>query len=228
LHNIFHTTTKCNKEQQRHSGTASQQPSNPAQQTNKQVQIRPLPSTPPCTHPNNTMAKKKGNARAQAAKSKGKTTAAADASSARGGSNKVLYVIAGLIVVIGVVLAVLNSDSSGTSSSVADSRKKKSLPAKRKLSTSAIIERSKTLPCKDRHETAHCAQLASTGECERTPGWMSVMCAASCDACEMLDPTVRCDPERMGMVTEPAIGAGDVDKLFEVSTTLLCESNSTD
>lgn len=61
----------------------------------------------------------------------------------------------------------------------------------------------------------HCALSAERGECERNPGWMIVNCARSCNACELLDPSVRCDRIRLNMSTEPIYKPGDLNKMFE-------------
>jgi hypothetical protein len=158
------------------------------------------------------MAKRKAK-KAQAAAQSPKPKELTAGKNNGGGVSKILYLVAALVGVLGVAVAVFSGSSSTTTSSSTSGIKKKA-----RLSTSAIIARGQTLPCKDRHDTNHCAQLSASGECDRTPGWMSVMCAASCDACVMLDPKIRCDPKRMGMSTEPAVGPGDIDKLFEVCT----------
>jgi hypothetical protein len=61
----------------------------------------------------------------------------------------------------------------------------------------------------------HCSLSAERGECERNPGWMIVNCARSCNACELLDPQVRCDRARLNISTEPAYKPGDLNKMFE-------------
>eukprot|EP00924_Labyrinthula_sp_SR-Ha-C_P011985 maker-scaffold_26-snap-gene-1.2-mRNA-1 protein AED:0.00 eAED:0.00 QI:142/1/1/1/1/1/2/115/368 len=70
-------------------------------------------------------------------------------------------------------------------------------------------------PCKNQHETTYCSKLAAQGNCVTSPGWMSVMCAASCGACDLLDPKVRCDPKRLNLSMTPAYEKGDMKLMFE-------------
>ena len=86
---------------------------------------------------------------------------------------------------------------------------------KPKLSVSEIKKRSKTLPCKDRHDTDECAQMAAHGSCDEGVGWMTVMCAASCNRCELLDPKKRCSEENMNVKLENAYNPGDLNRMFE-------------
>jgi len=83
------------------------------------------------------------------------------------------------------------------------------------LTASDILKRSKTLPCKDRQDPNFCADLAARGDCDVAPGWMTVMCAAACNRCELLDPKKRCTEENMGVKLVDAYGPGDLNKMFE-------------
>ena len=67
--------------------------------------------------------------------------------------------------------------------------------------------------CDDRY--SRCVTDAKRGECVRNPGWMTVNCPRSCDACHLRDPKVRCDRERLNMSTVPAMRPGDLTKFFE-------------
>lgn len=40
------------------------------------------------------------------------------------------------------------------------------------------------------------------------------MCAASCNTCELLDPKIRCDPDRLNISKAPAFEPGDLNKMF--------------
>ena len=61
-----------------------------------------------------------------------------------------------------------------------------------------------------------CHDFAAGGECKRNPGWMHVYCAASCQACELMDPEVRCNEDRIGggYKRRAALGPGDLGALF--------------
>lgn len=84
------------------------------------------------------------------------------------------------------------------------------------LSPRAIQENAKKLPCKDKHPSSKCASYAASGHCGSAPGWMSVHCAASCNACELLNPKVRCDSKRIGYDNPNAweSNTNAVDNLF--------------
>lgn len=66
--------------------------------------------------------------------------------------------------------------------------------------------------CEDR--TSRCKQYAAQGECEKNPGWMIMFCGASCNACEMRDPKIRCDRERLNISTTPIYAPGDMQSMF--------------
>jgi len=70
--------------------------------------------------------------------------------------------------------------------------------------------------CKDRREA--CKGYASRGECEKNPGWMIVFCPESCNeccnGCELRNPKIRCDRERLEMSTEPIYEPGDMADMF--------------
>lgn len=83
-----------------------------------------------------------------------------------------------------------------------------------KQAASAIREKAKTLKCKDRHNAKDCSEMAARGDCVQSPGWMYVMCAASCGRCDMLDPKVRCDPSNTGANTKNAMEPGDLNRMF--------------
>mmetsp|Transcript_2342 Transcript_2342/g.3156 ORF Transcript_2342/g.3156 Transcript_2342/m.3156 type:complete len:388 (+) Transcript_2342:100-1263(+) len=68
--------------------------------------------------------------------------------------------------------------------------------------------------CKDRESADRCAELAKAHGCNGAPGWMAVMCGATCDVCELLDPHVRCTAERVGMAAEPAFKPGEIGEMF--------------
>lgn len=82
------------------------------------------------------------------------------------------------------------------------------------LSVADIKKRSKGLPCKDRHDSNICAQMAHRGDCDEAIGWMTVMCAAACNRCEFLDPKRRCSEENMGYKFTDALKPGDLDMMF--------------
>jgi prolyl 4-hydroxylase len=67
--------------------------------------------------------------------------------------------------------------------------------------------------CFDRHTV--CKQYASGGECEKNPGWMIINCPVSCNACELLDPAVRCDRKRLNMSDTPIYAPGDISYMFK-------------
>ena len=67
--------------------------------------------------------------------------------------------------------------------------------------------------CADRKP--HCYVSAARGECERNPGWMVVNCPASCNACDLRDPIVRCDRKRLNVSDEPAYAPGDMSNMFQ-------------
>lgn len=70
--------------------------------------------------------------------------------------------------------------------------------------------------CQDRFSI--CSKEAGRGSCSTSPGWMIVHCCKSCDeelgASRLLDASVRCTKENLNM-TAPAVGPGDLDRLFE-------------
>jgi len=66
--------------------------------------------------------------------------------------------------------------------------------------------------CEDRHE--RCVGFADAGECTKNPGWMIVNCPRSCAACELLDPKVRCNRDRLGIKNEHVYAPGDMNAMF--------------
>jgi prolyl 4-hydroxylase len=69
--------------------------------------------------------------------------------------------------------------------------------------------------CQDRHR--RCKLDAQNGECIRNPGWMIVNCPVSCQKCDMLDMSKRCDRKlpHLNMSDVPTWQPGDLNKLFE-------------
>lgn len=61
-----------------------------------------------------------------------------------------------------------------------------------------------------------CVERKALGECEKNPGWMIVMCAKTCNRCELLDPKRRCAPETMGLPNPVpnALKPGELDEVF--------------
>lgn len=66
--------------------------------------------------------------------------------------------------------------------------------------------------CFDRSD--HCPGFAERGECELNPGWMTVNCPLSCNACHLLDPAVRCSRLRLNISTDPIYRPGDMADMF--------------
>mmetsp|Transcript_35266 Transcript_35266/g.41592 ORF Transcript_35266/g.41592 Transcript_35266/m.41592 type:complete len:429 (+) Transcript_35266:47-1333(+) len=68
--------------------------------------------------------------------------------------------------------------------------------------------------CQDRHR--RCKQDAKNGECIRNPGWMIVNCPQSCDKCDMLDMSKRCDRKlpHLNMSDVPTWSPGDLNIMF--------------
>ena len=84
-----------------------------------------------------------------------------------------------------------------------------------RLTVQSVMARAQKAKCKDRANSATCAQYVVHAGCDSAPGWMAVMCAASCDRCHLLDPKVRCDPKRLNISAEPAFKAGGMNRMFE-------------
>ena len=66
--------------------------------------------------------------------------------------------------------------------------------------------------CKDRHEV--CKDYVANGECNHNPGWMTINCPVSCNACHLLDPKVRCDRMRLNISDVPVYAPGDMHNMF--------------
>lgn len=70
-------------------------------------------------------------------------------------------------------------------------------------------------PCQDRFSI--CKSQATSGGCERSPGWMIVHCCESCDpylnSRELIDPKKRCSKEHL-KTPEPVWKPGDLNKWF--------------
>uniref|UniRef100_A0A7S2WI37 Fe2OG dioxygenase domain-containing protein n=1 Tax=Mucochytrium quahogii TaxID=96639 RepID=A0A7S2WI37_9STRA len=83
-----------------------------------------------------------------------------------------------------------------------------------KMSKKQVAQRRESLDCVNREDDSYCDSSAASGSCDVAPGWMSVFCAASCGTCELLDPKVRCDENRIGYKRDKAWETGSVDALF--------------
>lgn len=60
--------------------------------------------------------------------------------------------------------------------------------------------------CKNSFERPDmCNYMAADGNCIMSPGWATVMCAASCNTCDLLDAKKRCDPKEIGYDSESEI-----------------------
>jgi hypothetical protein len=80
----------------------------------------------------------------------------------------------------------------------------------------AVLARRAAAKCNDVAKEAQCVPWATGGECAESPGWMVVHCAASCDACDLLDPAVRCSREALKTLESgPAFKVGELDAMFE-------------
>uniref|UniRef100_A0A7S2WFP1 Fe2OG dioxygenase domain-containing protein n=1 Tax=Rhizochromulina marina TaxID=1034831 RepID=A0A7S2WFP1_9STRA len=67
--------------------------------------------------------------------------------------------------------------------------------------------------CQDRKDM--CGAAAIRGECSKNPGWMIVNCPFSCNACDLLDPKVRCDRSRLNITNTPFFAAGGLSSMFQ-------------
>ena len=59
-----------------------------------------------------------------------------------------------------------------------------------------------------------CKRMARNNGCATAPGWMAVFCAKTCNYCELLDPVVRCDRDRLNMTGETTVEPGFLDAMF--------------
>ena len=66
--------------------------------------------------------------------------------------------------------------------------------------------------CQDRYDV--CKDYVANGECNQNPGWMTINCPVSCEACHLLDPKVRCDRARLNISDVPVYAPGDMHKMF--------------
>jgi hypothetical protein len=73
--------------------------------------------------------------------------------------------------------------------------------------------REATSDCNDRHN--ECKEFAKFGECEKNPGWMTIFCPRSCQTCHLRDPKIRCDRNRLGIITDPVYNPGDMSAMFQ-------------
>lgn len=67
--------------------------------------------------------------------------------------------------------------------------------------------------CNDR--TDKCANYHAHGECEKNPGWMIINCPVSCNACELRDPKIRCNRQRLNITEDHVYAPGDMNAMFE-------------
>lgn len=68
--------------------------------------------------------------------------------------------------------------------------------------------------CRNIYDQRQCDHFARLDKCNVDPGWMSVHCAVSCDACHLMDPKVRCDLGRLNMSAEHAVQPGGIEAMF--------------
>jgi len=123
--------------------------------------------------------------------------------------------IAGAIV--GVVISlVLSSGGQTQDENTKDNSQMYSYdwPNHKHKTISQIKAEARKSKCADREGNDRCARMAMVSGCHSSPGWMSVMCAATCNSCELLNPEVRCDPNRIGYDLEKGYGPGDLGKMF--------------
>ena len=73
--------------------------------------------------------------------------------------------------------------------------------------------REATSDCIDRHK--ECKEFANQGECRKNPGWMTINCPRSCKTCHLRDPSIRCDRNRLGIITDPVYNPGDMSAMFK-------------
>ena len=66
--------------------------------------------------------------------------------------------------------------------------------------------------CENERDDHDCSYWAKNNACEETPGFMIFSCPRSCGFCHLKDPDIRC---RRHPDAKPAVGPGDVNKMFE-------------
>lgn len=71
--------------------------------------------------------------------------------------------------------------------------------------------------CHDRK--GHCVVSAARGECDRSPGWMTLYCPVSCNRCHLRDPAVRCSRDRLNISSETAYDTGGLETMFNTALT---------
>ena len=87
--------------------------------------------------------------------------------------------------------------------------------AKPALTVRQIKERAAQQPCKNKHHDENfCHSSAVAGQCDVSPGWMGVMCAASCARCDLLNPKIRCAKETMNVTMVNTYEPGGITKVF--------------
>ena len=90
-------------------------------------------------------------------------------------------------------------------------RRSRSEPEESRRSRSEPSRAAKPVPACFDKDPARCASMRAS--CKDSPGWMFVNCAATCNACEMLDPAVRCRLDRFNQTS--GLPEGGLDALFE-------------
>ncbi|GBG33632.1 Prolyl 4-hydroxylase subunit alpha-2 [Hondaea fermentalgiana] len=185
------------------------------------VRQRAAPSTPAAERA--AAAAKKATAAKKAAAAARNAQKGAGSGSSKSSWNlmSALYVAIGVLV-LAVVVATLQQQGhlfqAAEQPSTDAAAKRAPLPPvedrSRGMSIKSIAERAKSLPCKNRHTDRDCHNFARHGHCSEAPGWMAVFCPASCNTCELKDPSVRCDAERIGYERTPALEPGSIDDLF--------------
>ncbi|KAJ8599054.1 hypothetical protein CTAYLR_009818 [Chrysophaeum taylorii] len=87
----------------------------------------------------------------------------------------------------------------------------------RTVLTRKVVEMYAGPACLDKQPS--CAQRAARGECASSPGWMVMMCSASCDSCHLRDPELRCARSALNMAQGSALKPGELDAKFVAAAT---------
>lgn len=66
--------------------------------------------------------------------------------------------------------------------------------------------------CVDRHN--QCNIWKNNNECNINPGWMIVNCPKSCNKCELLDPKIRCNRNKLNISDSPIYKPFDMYNMF--------------
>jgi len=152
---------------------------------------------------------KKGKGEGPAAAKAAAAAAAVNASRSKPRLQSRWLVAAGvalLAVSLGSAATLFSGNNQGASSS--------GKPSSAGMSVGQVKARRQKLGCGNKHADSDCDYYATVGHCELAPGWMAVYCSASCDACELKDPKVRCDAKRIGYEPQNALAPGDLDAMF--------------